>query len=177
MDDRINGYAKGFLEVARAEGVLEAVEGELYSIAEALDNAPDLRSALTDPQLPVDKKTAIVEDLLAGKASSLTVSLVRLLVEQGRAAELPSIARALVDNAASSRDHAVAEIRSAVPLGEETVERLAAALGKATGKRLEVKVIVDESVVGGIVARVGDTVIDGSIANRFDSLRHAVQSR
>ncbi len=51
------------------------------------------------------------------------------------------------------------------------------ALGKATGKQLEVKVIVDESVVGGIVARVGDTVIDGSIASRVDSLRHAVQSR
>ncbi|MEX0795126.1 MAG: ATP synthase F1 subunit delta [Acidimicrobiia bacterium] len=177
MDDRINGYAKGFLDIARAEGVSDVVESELYSIAETLDNAPELRSALTDPQLPVDKKTAIIDDLLEGKASSLTVGLVRLLVEQGRAAELPSIARALVDTAASSRDHAVAEIRSAVPLDEETVERLAAALGKATGKRLEVKVIVDESVVGGIVARVGDTVIDGSIANQFDSLRHAVQSR
>jgi F-type H+-transporting ATPase subunit delta len=82
-----------------------------------------------------------------------------------------------VETAASSRDHAVAEIRSAVPLDEQTVERLAAALGKATGKRLEVKMIVDESVVGGIVARVGDTVIDGSIANRFESLRHAVESR
>lgn len=177
MDDRINGYAKGFLEVARAEGVLESVEGELFSIAEAFDNAPELRSALTDPQLPVEKKTAIIDELLEGKASSLTVGLVQLLVGQGRASELPSIARALVENAASSRDHAVAEIRSAVPLDEQTVDRLAAALGKATGKRLEVKVIVDESVVGGIVARVGDTVIDGSIANRFDSLRHAVQSR
>jgi F-type H+-transporting ATPase subunit delta len=71
----------------------------------------------------------------------------------------------------------VAEIRSAIPLDDETVKRLAAALGKATGKQLEVKVIVDESVVGGIVARIGDTVIDGSIANRFDSLRHAVQGR
>ncbi len=177
MDDRVNGYARGFLEIARAEGVLESMESELFSIAEALDNAPELRSALTDPQLPADKKTAITDDLLAGKASSLTVGLVRLLVEQDRAAELPSIARALVETAASSRDHAVAEIRSAVPLDDQTVQRLAAALGKATGKKLEVKVIVDESVVGGIVARVGDTVIDGSVANRIDSLRHAVQSR
>ncbi|MEX1037511.1 MAG: ATP synthase F1 subunit delta [Acidimicrobiia bacterium] len=177
MDDRINGYAKGFLEVARAEGVLESVESELFSIAEAFNNAPELRSALTDPQLPVEKKAAILDELLEGKASSLTVGLVQLLVGQDRVSELPSIARALVENAASSRDHAVAEIRSAVPLDEQTVERLAAALGKATGKRLEVKVIVDESVVGGIVARVGDTVIDGSIANRFNSLRHAVQSR
>jgi F-type H+-transporting ATPase subunit delta len=72
---------------------------------------------------------------------------------------------------------AVAEIRSAVPLDDETIERLAAALSKATGKKLEVKAVVDESVVGGIVARVGDVVIDGSIASRVESLRHAVQSR
>ncbi|REK21246.1 MAG: ATP synthase F1 subunit delta [Actinobacteria bacterium] len=177
MDDRINGYAKGFLELARAEGSLESVESELFSIAETLESSPELRSALTDPQLPNDKKTAIVDDLLGGKASSLTVGLVHLLVDQDRASELPSIARALVEIAAASRDRAVAEIRSAVPLDDQTIERLAAALGKATGKKLEVKAVVDESVVGGIVARVGDTVIDGSVAGRFQSLRNAVQSR
>ena len=177
MDDRINGYAKGFLELARAEGSLESVESELFSIAETLESSSELRSALTDPQLPNDKKTAIVDDLLGGKASSLTVGLVHLLVDQDRASELPSIARALVEIAAASRDRAVAEIRSAVPLDDQTIERLAAALGKATGKKLEVKAVVDESVVGGIVARVGDTVIDGSVAGRFQSLRNAVQSR
>ena len=72
---------------------------------------------------------------------------------------------------------AVAEVRSAVPLDDATVERLAAALGRATGKSVEVKVIVDESVIGGIVARVGDTVIDGAIARRVESVRQAVMSR
>ncbi len=177
MDDRITGYAKGFIELARAEGSLDRVESELFSIAESIDSSGELRSALTDPQLPADKKNAILDDLLGEKASSLTVDLVQLAVSQGRASEVPSIARAFVELAAASRDHAVAEIRSAVPLNEETVQRLAAALGKATGKQLEVKAVVDESVVGGIVARVGDTVIDGSIASRVDSLRNAVKSR
>ena len=71
----------------------------------------------------------------------------------------------------------MAEVRSAVPLDDATVERLAAALGKATGKRVEVKVIVDESVVGGIVARVGDVVIDGSLAHAMSQVRQAVLSR
>lgn len=177
MDDRIDGYARGFLELAKAEGALETVEAELFSIAEALDSSPELRSALTDPQLPNEKKRAVLTDLLSGKASPMTVGLVQLIVDQGRASDLPAVARALVETAASSRHHAVAEIRSAVPLDASTVQRLATALGKATGKELEVKVIVDDSVVGGIVARVGDTVIDGSIASRVDSLRHAVQSR
>jgi F-type H+-transporting ATPase subunit delta len=177
VDDRITGYAKGLLAVAGAEDKLDVVEKELFSIAESFESSNELRAALTDPQLPNDKKTSIIEELLAGRASSLTVGLVQLIVNQGRASELPSIARALVEIAAASRNMAVAEIRSAVPLDDETIERLAAALSKATGKKLEVKAVVDESVVGGIVARVGDVVIDGSIASRVESLRHAVQSR
>jgi F-type H+-transporting ATPase subunit delta len=177
VDDRTAGYAQGFLELAQAEGLLEQVESELFSISETLESSGELRAALTDPQLPADRKSAIVEELLAGKATGLTIGLVKLVVEQGRASELSSISRALVEMAAAGRNKGVAEVRSAIPLDGETVERLAVALGKATGKQLEVKVVVDESVVGGIVARVGDTVIDGSIAGRVNSLRHAVQGR
>jgi len=177
VNDRITGYAKGLLAVAEAEEKLGVVESELFSIAESFESSNELRAALTDPQLPADKKSAIIDELLEGKASSLTVGLVQLIVSQGRASELPSIARAFVETAAATRNKAVAEIRSAIPLDQETIDRLAAALSKATGKQLEVKAVVDESVVGGIVARVGDVVIDGSVASRFDSLRHAIQSR
>lgn len=176
MGDRIAGYASGIFELAKAEDELERVEEELFAVAQALDGSADLRSALTDPQLPLERKQAIVDDLLEGRASSLTVGLIQLVLGQGRSSELPAIARALLEKAAESRDRAVAEVRSAVALDDETVERLAAALGRATGKKVEVKVIVDETVIGGIVARVGDIVIDGSIAKRVESLRQAVQS-
>lgn len=175
MQDRITGYANGILELAKAEGELERVESELFTIAQALDGSPELRSTLTDPQLPMEKKQALVDDLIGGRASSLSVDLVQLIVSQGRASELSDIARAVVEAAAASRDKAVAEVRSAVPLDEETIERLTVALGRATGKSVEVKVVVDESVIGGIVARVGDIVIDGSLARRVDSLRQAVE--
>ena len=176
MQDRITGYANGIFELAKAEGELERVESELFTVAQALDDSPELRSTLTDPQLPLEKKQALIDDLIGGRASSLSVDLVQLIVSQGRASELPDIARAVVEAAAASRDRAVAEVRSAVPLDEETIERLAVALGRATGKSVEVKVVVDESVIGGIVARVGDIVIDGSLARRVDSLRQAVES-
>lgn len=176
MQDRITGYANGIFELAKAEEELERVENELFTIAQALDDSPELRSTLTDPQLPMEKKQALIDDLIGGRASSLSVDLVQLIVSQGRSSELSDIARALVKAAAASRDKAVAEVRSAVPLNEETIERLAAALGRATGKSVEVKVVVDESVIGGIVARVGDTVIDGSLARRVASLRQAVES-
>jgi len=173
----VSGYGAGIFELAKAEGELERVEGELHAVAQAIENSPELRSTLTDPQLPYDRKQSIIDDLIGGRASSLTVGLVQLIVSQGRASELPAIARSFIEAAAASRDKAVAEVRTAVPLDSATVERLVKALGDATGKTIEVKVIVDPSVIGGVVARVGDTVIDGSIARKVDSLRQVVKSR
>ena len=176
-DDRINGYAQGVFELARAEGQLERVEGELFTIAQAVESSSELRSTLGDPQLRLERKHAIVDDLVGGRASSLTVGLVQFIVGQDRASELPAIARAFVETAAASREKAVADIRSAVPLDDATVDRLARALGRATGKNVEPKVIVDESVIGGLVARVGDIVIDGSVARRVESLRQKIKSK
>jgi F-type H+-transporting ATPase subunit delta len=177
MDDRISGYASAILDLAKAEGQLERVESEFLAIGQAVETSADLRSTLTDPQLPVEKKQAIIDELIGGRASSLTVGLVHFIVGQGRSSEIPSIAKSFVEKAVESRDRAVAEVRSAVPLDQPTIDRLAIALGKATGKRVEVKVIVDESVMGGIVARVGDVVIDGTVANAIGELRQAVLSR
>lgn len=177
MTDLTAGYASAIFELAKAEGELERVEGELLAVAQAVSGTEQLRSTLTDPQLPYDRKQSIIDDLLGGRASSLTVGLVQLIVSQGHASDLPAIARSLMEAAASSRDKAVAEVRSAVPLDDVTIEKLASALGRATGKDVEVKVMVDESVIGGIVARIGDTVIDGSVARKVDELRQAVKAR
>jgi F-type H+-transporting ATPase subunit delta len=92
----------------------------------------------------------------------------------GRANELPAIVDRFVELAAAEREHAVAEVRSAVALDEGQQQRLAAALSQATGKRVEVKVIIDEKVLGGIVARIGDTVIDGTIRHRLEQLKETI---
>ena len=176
MEDRVAGYANGLVELARAEDQLDRVETELFTIAQAMESSTELRSALTDPQLPLERKQAIVDDLIGGRASSLTVGLIQFVVGQGRASDLPAIAREVVETAAASRDRAVAEIRSAVPLDDATVARLTEALGRATGKKVEPKVIVDPSVIGGLVARVGDVVIDGSISRKVESLRQAIKN-
>jgi F-type H+-transporting ATPase subunit delta len=174
--DRVEGYASALFELARAEGVLEKVERELFTIAQTLGTSGELRDALTNPQLSLERKQAILGDLLGGRASNLTTGIVSLIVGQGRAAELVDIVNAMVAHAAASRSKAVAEIRSAIPLDQKVVDRLAAALAKATGKDVEVKLIVDPAVVGGIVARVGDIVFDGSVAHRLDLVRQALSA-
>ncbi|MBV9413024.1 MAG: F0F1 ATP synthase subunit delta [Acidimicrobiia bacterium] len=174
MPDRVDGYAQGIFEIARAEGSLEKVEDELFQFSQLFQGNEQLREKLTDQSLPVEKRQAIVEDLLDQKASSLATNLISFLVGTGRARELPEIVNRLVQRAAAERQREVAEVRAAVPLDEEQRRRLSEALEKATGKKVELKVLVDPSVLGGVVARVGDTVIDGSVRRRLDQLRESL---
>jgi F-type H+-transporting ATPase subunit delta len=171
VSDRINGYASALLSVAKAEGNLDEVEDELFRFARSLEGSDALRNALTDELVPAERRQAIVEDLLGGKASPTTTQLVNLVVGAGRGRDLPAIIAKLVERAASEKELAVAEVRSAVPLSEDQRARLAAALANATGKQVEVKVVVDPSVLGGLVATVGDTVIDGTVRSRLDQLK------
>ena len=96
------------------------------------------------------------------------------VVGAGRSRDLPAIIDALVRKAAEERAEAVAEVRSAVPLTQDQRQRLAEALSRATGKRVSVKVVVDPSVLGGVVAQVGDTVIDGSVRHRLEVLKESL---
>jgi F-type H+-transporting ATPase subunit delta len=176
-DDRVNGYAAGLLELARAEGVVARVGDELYRIARALETSADLRLTLGDPRLPLERKHGVLADLLGGRVLPLTLNLVNFVVAAGRSRDLPAIADALAAKAAVERDRVIAEVRTAFELDEETVQRLAEALSRATGKQVEVKTVVDPSVVGGVVARVGETVIDGSLRHRMEGLRQALQRR
>lgn len=171
MSERIEAYADALLGVARAEGRLDEVEDELFRFGRSLEASDSLRATLTDELIPPAKRQAVVEDLLGGKASPTTTQLLSFVVGSGRAADLPGIISTLVERAAATKSRTVAEVRSAVALTDDQKTRLAAALANATGKQVELKVIVDPSVLGGLVAQVGDTVIDGSVRSRLDQIK------
>jgi len=173
-DDRTLAYAEALFGVARAEGTLGEVEDELFRFSQTLQGNDELRKALTDAGIPAARRQQIVEDLLGGKASPTTVALVSMVVGTGRARELPNIIKRLVEMSAAEANKEVAEVRSAVPLTDDQRDRLTKALEDATGKQVEVKVVVDPSVLGGIVAQVGDTVIDGSVRRRLEQLKNAL---
>ncbi len=168
--NRIDGYARALFEIARAEGTLDEVEDELFRFARSYESSDELHKALTDDMIPAAKRQSIVEDLLGGKATPTTVQLVSLVVAGGRARDLPAIIDRLVQRAAASKDSEVAEVRSAVALSEDQQDRLRAALANATGRTVSLKVVVDPAVLGGIVATVGDTVIDGTVRAHLDQL-------
>jgi F-type H+-transporting ATPase subunit delta len=172
--DRIDAYADALLEVAKAEGVLGVVEDDLFRFARAFEASDDLRMALTDPALPPQRRVAVVEELMGGKALEASAAMAAFVAGIGRAHDLPAIVDRFVERAALAREHEVAEVRSAVPLDDKQRERLGKALSKATGKDVEVKVVVDPKVMGGLVATIGDTVIDGTVRHRLDQLKERI---
>ena len=173
MSDRTDYYAEAFSRLITAEGSSSEVPDELFRFSRVLEANDDLQRTVSDPHIPVERRIQIIEDLLAGKASPLTVSLVSLVVQNGRTNELPRIVERLLELGAAGGEKVVAQVTSAVELTDDQKVRLARALKQSTGQDVDIVVVVDPTVIGGIVTRIGDTVIDGSVRHRLAQLRES----
>ena len=172
--DRIQGYADAMFAIAQAEGDIEGISDELFAVGRAVDTNDQLRETLADARIPADRRMQIMDDLLGGRVRPATMGLVSMTVGADRGGDLGKIASALAEKAARSQDKQVATVRSAVALSDDQRSRLAEALRAKLGTDVDVRVIQDPSVVGGLVTTVGDTVIDGSIRTRLSRLREAL---
>ena len=172
-DEKIQGYAQAILAVASAESNGAQVEDEIYRFSQVLQSSEELKSTLSDASIPSARRQQIVEDLLDGQATQTTVALVSMIVAAGMGSDIKAIADRVVGLGAESRDKAVAEVYSVVDLSSDQQQRLAAALKSATGKDVEMKVIIDESVMGGLLVQIEDEVIDGTVRTRLKQLREA----
>lgn len=170
-EDRVTAYADALLGVTRAEPTGELVRDELFRVARALEANDELRSALSDASIPAARRLQIVDDLLEGPADPVTLGCVSLVVASGRGGDLPAIVDALLERAAAASGRQLALVRSAVELTPDQRSRLAVALSSAVGSDVEVRVIIDPSVLGGLVTEIGDTVIDGTVRHRLAQLR------
>ncbi|NNE72073.1 MAG: ATP synthase F1 subunit delta [Acidimicrobiales bacterium] len=174
MSNRINAYADAAMNVAAAEGATADVERELNALANAVAGNAELGSTLANEAIPAAQRQQIVEDLLGGNANQATTAIVSMIVGAGRAGDLAEIAGAVAERGAQSRGANLAEVRSAVPLSDDQISRLSAALRQQTGRDVEVSVVIDPSVVGGLVTQIGDTVIDGSVKRRLTQMRESL---
>jgi F-type H+-transporting ATPase subunit delta len=172
-DDLITSYARALMQVAEAESGNGTLESEMSQIAAAIDSSEELRTALADQSLPAARRMQVAEDLLAGHASRVNTALVAMIIGAGRAGDLGRIAHRVLELGAEQRGHVLAEVRSAVPLDAGQQQRLTAALSSATGRDIELNVVIDPSVMGGLVTQIGDQIIDGSVRSRLSQLREA----
>ena len=168
---RIDGYASALIDVARAEGDAEAFVDTFYSAAKMITANTELRDTLTDPVIPLPRKQGILTDLLGPRVGRSVLAAISFIVAAGMAKNLDEVASRLVELVAEEEGAVVAEVKSAVPLDPDQVARLEEALSRATGKRVQAKVSTDPSIMGGLIAKIGDTIFDGSVKGRLDDVR------
>ncbi len=168
-----NRYAKALFDVAVAENAeLAKIDRELSEVAAMLKGSPDLalnlgRGSVTDAQ-----RQSLMEAIAKAMSLSPQVSkLIVLLARTGRMELVPELGHAYRERLLAHQNVVHAEVTSAAPLSPEKTQSLAESLSKVTGKKVEISASVDPELLGGVVARIGSTVYDGSVKTQLEKLR------
>ncbi|MDG9723823.1 F0F1 ATP synthase subunit delta [Streptomyces sp. DH41] len=161
---------------AQKTGALDDVEDELFRFSRIVASDTGLRSALTDRSASTSAKSELLHSLLGGRAKATTERLVTRLVTAPRGRSLEAGLESLSKLAAERRERTVAVVTSAVPLSDTQKRRLGAALAKLYGRQMHLNLDVDPEVLGGVQVRVGDEIINGSLADRLDDAARRMAS-
>jgi F-type H+-transporting ATPase subunit delta len=165
------------LGVAEAAGELDEVEDELFRFERILDAEPTLRAALTDRNMDAETTSGLLHKLLDGKVNDVTFALLERAANEPRGRTIEHALRDLSTLAAQRRDRLVAHVTSATPLTADEERDLAAALGRAFDYDVRLQVVVDASLIGGLTVRIGDELIDASVARQLDEARRKLTGR
>jgi F-type H+-transporting ATPase subunit delta len=166
-------YAAALFDVADRNGTVDRVDRQLAAFSAFLDDQPELRRVFDTPAVAAQKKRAILDAVLAAtdEIDGETRQLLRMLADRDRLSLVSAIAAAFVDRVRQARHVLPAEVVTAVPLGDAQRASLTTALRAATGSELTVTERVDPAILGGVVARVGSLVFDGSVARQLERMK------
>lgn len=156
---------------AEYDGTLDNLEDDLFRFGRLVASTPDLRTALASPNLPVGNKRGLLRALLDGKASTAAIDLITEVVAHPRGRSLAANLDLCARIAAGRRQRLIATVRTSSELPPAQRQRLAAALRTTYGHEIQLNVVVDPSVVGGISVQIGDELIDGTAATRLAEVR------
>ncbi|MBX3232898.1 MAG: ATP synthase F1 subunit delta [Labilithrix sp.] len=168
-------YATALLELGVETNTLDALVDEIGRAAQAYDTSPELRSALADPLVPIQAKHAILAEvgqrLGLGQASK---NVFKMLLDRRRVQAIVPIAQRLKEMADDKRGVVRAEVLTAMPLPEEYFTQLQQQLERVTGRRIALDRKLDPTLICGVVARVGDTIYDGSLMSRLRQIKDSM---
>jgi len=162
-------YAQAVLDLAKERGSLDAWQADLARLGELLENQ-EMVDFFANPGVATAEKDALLERVLADAQPEMR-NLARLLSERGRLELMPAIARLYEDGLRAERGIVIAEVTTAEPLGPEEQRLVGERLAEIVGQGVQLRLHVDSEIIGGIVARVGDQLIDGSVISQLRRLR------
>lgn len=164
-------YAEALFGLAQERDSTDALRRELRDLARVIQDTPVLAGLLERPDLNAERKLAAVEMALSSRFSESVLALLAALVRHRRGDHIAEVSAAFDEMADDAAGVVRAEATTAVPLAEYQRERLVSALGRITGRRVELEARVNPEILAGVTVRVGDRLIDGSAARRLQRLR------
>ena len=173
MEEIATVYARALFEVAKERGDLDEVREQIGQFADALDSERALQTFFFSPYFSTEEKKDGLHKAVDG-ASDAVMNFLELLVEKHRMPAVFRIRRELDALWREENQMLPVQLTSAVALDEETVASLGRTIGERTGRKVDVTATVNPDILGGIVLRVGNSILDASIRNRLESLRKQV---
>jgi F-type H+-transporting ATPase subunit delta len=171
-------YAKAIFTVGQEQGKYEEYNDVLSGLAGLFDTNPEVVDALTNPLYPLDVREKVMAGMIGSmEVDSVMGNFLSLLVQKKRAGILPEIAEEYSTMVDEEKNISHGSVISAVELSDELRQSVQATLEKLTGKKVELSVSVDPSIIGGIIAKVGDLVLDGSIKTQLAGLKDSIKGR
>jgi F-type H+-transporting ATPase subunit delta len=164
------------LGAAEQDGQLDDVEDELFRFERILESQPRLTTLLDEISVPAERRTALLRDVVAGRLHPITQALLEHAVASSRKRSIELAIDDLLESAAIRRNRSMARVVSAVELTSEQERRLAATLADIYARPIALRTAVDPAVRGGLSIRVGDEIIDGTVASRLAAARAALTS-
>ncbi|HLU68867.1 MAG TPA: ATP synthase F1 subunit delta [Kofleriaceae bacterium] len=165
-------YAKALLQIGIDDGNYERLGREVRALARAVKSSPELAQTLSNPAFPrADREKVLKAVLQRLGASQVVVNFTRLLLERERLGILADISRELDAMIDARAGRVIAQVTSAAPLDAAQRDRLTRTLEKISGKKVDVQIAQDPALLAGVVAKVGDTVYDGSLRTQLEKMR------
>ncbi|MEX0653180.1 MAG: ATP synthase F1 subunit delta [Phycisphaeraceae bacterium] len=164
-------YAKALFEMGEAQGLLDTLADEVDQFGELINEQPDLRRLLAGRTLAAHERTAMLERMFQGNVSDLLYRFLQVVNRKGRLSSLPGIVQAFADLMTEQRGLIEVDAFVAVRMDEKQASDVAATLGRQLKKEVVLHQYVDPELIGGIKLRLGDQIIDGSVATQLRLLR------
>ncbi len=168
-------YAEALFNIARDQNQITAIEGELKVVLETLEGSRDLQRVLYHPQIPRDAKKAVLREIFGGKVSPVTLNFLNVVLDARREFYLKAIVEEYLRQANETRNIAEVTVTSSMEIPLVQKVNLMNALSKATGKEIRVHYEIDPEILGGLIVRMGDRILDASVKRQLEKIKESIR--